>query len=186
MQKPNRLLALLSYLLVLIGPLIFILFRRKDQFTLYHACQSLALVGGAIAVPLLWLAIGWTFAFLSVEFPILYLVPIALLLFAPVFRRRQHAARYKDRWSWLSISLTAVVSVALIYGSYLVIKWLAPIFLPLGGPLLLMSGFSIVIAAAGMLVFAWLVGLLNALRAQARPVPLYGGWGERLFTRLSA
>jgi hypothetical protein len=37
-----------------------------------------------------------------------------------------------------------------------------------------------------MLVFAWLVGLLNALRAQARPVPLYGGWGERLFTRLSA
>ena len=76
MQKPNRLLALLSYLLILIGPLLLILFRRKDKFTLYHACQSLALVGAAIAVPLLWLAIGWTFAFLSVEFPILYLVPL--------------------------------------------------------------------------------------------------------------
>lgn len=186
MQKPNRLLALLSYLLILIGPLIFILFRRKDKFTLYHACQSLALIGGAIAVPLLWLIIGWIFAFLSVELPILYLVPIAFLLFTPVLRRRQHAVRYKDRWSWLSITLTAVVALALIYGSYLVINWLAPIFLPLGGPLLLMSGFSIVIAAVLALVVAWLIGLLNALRALARPVPVYGGWGERLFSRLSS
>jgi uncharacterized membrane protein len=186
MQKPNRFLALLSYLLIVIGPLIFILFRRKDTFTLYHACQSLALAGAAIAVPVLWLVIGWTFAFLSVEFPILYLVPVAFLLFGPVVRRRQHAVRYKDRWSWLSISLTAVVAIALIYASYLVINWLAPIFLPLGGPLLLMSGFSIVIAAAIALAGAWLVGLVNALRAQLRPVPIYGGWGERLFSRLSS
>jgi hypothetical protein len=67
-----------------------------------------------------------------------------------------------------------------------VIEWLAPIFLPLGGPLLLMAGFSIVIAAAIALVVAWLVGLINALRAQLRPVPVYGGWGERLFSRLSS
>ncbi|HQY94763.1 hypothetical protein [Caldilinea sp.] len=186
MQKPNRFLALLSYLLVLIGPLILILFRRKDKFTLYHACQSLALVAGAVVVPLLWLAIGWTFAFLSVEFPVLYLAPIAIGLFMPVIRRRQHATRYKSRWSGLNILLTAVVAIALIYGSYLVIKWLAPVFLPLGGPLLLMAGFSIVIAAAIALVVAWLVGLTNALRAQLRPVPIYGGWGERLFTRLSS
>lgn len=186
MQKPNRFLALLSYLLVLIGPLILILFRRKDTFTLYHACQSLALVAGAIIVPLLWLAIGWLFAFLSVEFPILYLVPIALLLFVPVFRRRQRAARYKDRWSWLTISITALVAIALVYGSYLVINWLAPIFLPLGGPLLLMSGFSIVIAAAIALVVAWLAGLFNAITAQLRPVPVYGGWGVRLFSRLTS
>lgn len=185
MQKPNRFLAILSYLLVLIGPLFFILFRRKDRFTLYHACQSLALVAGAIVVPLLWLAIGWTFAFLSVEFPVLYLVPIAIGLFMPVIRRRQHATRYKDRWSWLTISLTALVAIALVYGSYLVINWLAPVFLPLGGPLLLMGGFSIVIAAAIALVIAWLVGLFNAGSARARPVPIYGGWGERLFTRLT-
>ncbi len=186
MQRPNRFLALLSYVLVLIGPLLLILFRRKDKFTLYHACQSLALVAGAIVVPLLWLAIGWVFAFLSVEFPVLYLVPIALLLFAPVFRRRQHAVRYKDRWSWLTISLTAVVAIVLIYGSYLAITWLAPIFLPLGGPLLLMSGFSIVIAAAIALFVAWLAGLFNAITAQLRPVPVYGGWGVRLFTRLTS
>lgn len=186
MQRPNRFLALLSYLLVLIAPLLFILFRRKDTFTLYHACQSLALVAGAVVVPLLWLATGWVFAFLSVEFPTLYLVPIAIALFMPVFRRRQHAARYKDRWSWLTISVTALVALALVYGSYLVITWLAPIILPLGGPLLLMSGFSIVIAAAIVLVVAWLVGLLNALTAQLRPVPVYGGWGVRLFSRLTS
>lgn len=186
MHKPNRLLAFLSYVVLLIGPLLLILLRRKDKFTLYHACQSLALVGGAIAVPLLWLAIGWVFALLSVEFPLLYIFPIALLLLGPVIRRRQHAVRYKDRWSWLSISLTAVVAVVLIYGCYLVINWLAPVFLPLGGPLLLMSGFSIVIAAAIALVAAWLIGLINALRGQLRPVPVYGGWGERLFSRLSS
>lgn len=186
MQKPNRLLAVLNYLAPLIAPLLLILFRRKDKFTLYHACQSLALVGGAVVAPLLWLAIGWTFAFLSVEFPILYIAPIALLLFVPVIRRRQRAARYKDRWAWLSIALTVVVAIALIYGSYLVIEWLAPIFLPLGGPLLLMSGFSIVIAAMLALVVAWVVGLINALRALARPAPVYGGWGERLFSRLAA
>jgi uncharacterized membrane protein len=185
MQKPNRFLAILSYLLVLIGPLFFILFRRKDKFTLYHACQSLALVAGAVVVPLLWLAIGWSFAFLSVEFPVLYLVPVAIGLFMPVIRRRQHAVRYKSRWSGLNILLTAVVAIALIYGSYLVINWLAPVFLPLGGPLLLMTGFSIVIAAAIALVLAWLIGLLNAGRAQVRPVPIYGGWGERLFARLT-
>jgi uncharacterized membrane protein len=184
MQKPNRLLAFLSYIVLLIGPLLLILFRRKDKFTLYHACQSLALVGGAIAVPLLWLAIGWTLAFLSVEFPILYILPIAFLLLVPVIRRRQHAVRYKDRWSWLSITLTMVVALVLIYGSYLVIEWLAPIFLSLGGPLMLMAGFSIVIAAMIALVVAWLIGLLNALRARLRPVPIYGGWGERLFSRL--
>lgn len=186
MQRSNRFLAVLSYLLVLIGPLIFILFRRKDTFTLYHACQSLALVAGLVVVPLLWLALGWVFAFLSVEFPILYWVPIAIALFVPVFRRRQRAARYKDRWSWLTISITALVALALTYGSYLVINWLAPIFLPLGGPLLLMAGFSIVIAAAIALVVAWLAGLFNAITAQLRPVPVYGGWGVRLFSRLTA
>jgi len=186
MQKPNRVLALLSYLLVLIGPIVFIVFRRKDKFTLYHACQSLALLGGAIAVPLLWLAIGWLFAFLSVEFPLLYLVPVAFLLFGPVVRHRQHAVRYKDRWSWLSVSITVVVALALIYASYLVINWLAPIFLPLGGPLLLMSGFSIVIAAAIALIVAWVIGLINAIRARLRPVPVYGSWGERLFARLNS
>lgn len=186
MQKPNRLLALLCYLLPPIAPLLLILLRRKDAFALYHACQALALVGGAIVVPLLWLVIGWTFAFVSVEFPIAYIAPIALLLFAPVLRRRQHAARYKDRGSWLSIALTVVVAIALIYGSYLVITWLAPIFLPLGGPLLLMSGFSIVIAAAIALAAAWLVGIVNALSAKLRPAPVYGGWGERLFAKLAA
>ncbi len=133
----------------------------------------------AIAVPLLWLAIGWTFAFLSVEFPVLYLAPIAIGLFMPVIRRRQHATRYKSRWSGLNILLTAVVAIALIYGSYLVIKWLAPVFLPLGGPLLLMAGFSIVIAGdcTGRSMDWWDSMLSAPVRIRAR-----GGAGLTLHT----
>lgn len=185
MHKPHRLLALFSYLLLLIGPLLILLLRRKDRFLVYHACQSLALAGATLAVPLLWLVVGWSFAFLSVEFPLFYLIPVALLLLGPVLRRSQHASRYRDRWGWLKISLTALVALALLALCSLALNWLAPTLLPLGGPLLLMASFSTVIAAALAWAVAWLAGMANALRARERPVPVYGGWGERLFHRLS-
>lgn len=132
----------------------------------------------------MWLVVGWIFTFLSVEAPILYLIPIAFVLVMPVIRRRQRAVRYKDRWSWFTILVAALVAVALVYGSYLVLKWLAPLFLPLAGQLLLMSGFSLVMAAAIALVIAWLTGMINALRARSKPVPIFGRWGDRLFARL--
>jgi uncharacterized membrane protein len=56
--------------------------------------------------------------------------------------------------------------------------------LPLGGPLLLMAGFSVVIAAYIALAVAWLIGMINALRAAWKPVPIFGGYGERLYARL--
>lgn len=184
MQRPNRILAALSYVLILIGPLLLILLRRRDRFTLYHACQSLALAGSAIAVPVIWLVLGWVVAFVSVEYPILLLIPIGLALLMPVIRQQQRAARYKGQVSWLSMLFTLAVAAALIYGSYLLIEWLAPVLLPLGGALLFMASFSIVVAAAIALVIAWAVGIINALRGQVRPTPVYGAWGQRLFLRL--
>jgi len=184
MQRPNRLLAALSYVLILIGPLALILLRRRDRFTLYHACQSLALVGGAVAVPLLWVVFGWLVAFVSVEYPVLFIIPIGLALFMPVIRQQQRAIRYKGQVSWLSMLFTLAVAAALIYGSYLLIEWLAPVLLPLGGALLFMASFSIVIAAAIALAIAWVAGIVNALRGQVRPTPVYGEWGQRLFMRL--
>lgn len=184
-ENPNRILSFIAYLIVLIGPLLVLLFGRKNKFSLYHACQSLGLLFIAVAVPLLWLVIGWLFAFISVQAPILYLVPIALLLLVPVVQRRNKAVRYAERWSWLNIGLTLAVAVILIYGCYLVLNWLAPIVLPLAGPLLLYSGFSIVMAAYAALVVAWVVGMINALRAQWKPVPVFGGWGERLYARFA-
>jgi hypothetical protein len=79
---------------------------------------------------------------------------------------------------------TLAVAAALTYGSYLLIEWLAPVLLPLGGALLFMASFSIVIAAVIALVIAWVAGIVNALRGQVRPTPVYGEWGQRLFMRL--
>ncbi len=181
---PSRILSLLSYLLVLVGPLLVLLFGRKNKFGLYHACQALGLIFVAVAVPLLWFVIGWLFTFFSVQAPWLYIIPIGLLLLLPVVQRRQKAVRYAERNSWISILLTLVVAAALIYGSWLALRFLSNLVLPLGGPLLFMGGFSVVIAAYIAIFVAWIVGLINALRAAWKPVPIFGGYGERLYARL--
>ncbi|MBW7881683.1 MAG: hypothetical protein H3C34_03430 [Caldilineaceae bacterium] len=185
MEKPNRLLAALIYLLLPIGPLLVMLFWRRDKFTLFHACQALGLVLIAIFIPLGWIALGWTLTLASVDAPLLYLAPIALALAIPVFRRQARAARYRDRGSWLKVTVAGLVALALLYVSYLVVNWLTPFVLPLVGPLFLMSAFSLVMAGYVVLVAAWLAGLANALRARPNPVPVFGGLGMRLFARLA-
>ena len=120
MQKPNRPLAFLAYLLPLIGPLLVWLLARKNTFALYHACQSLALTLIAIIVPLGWALIAWAM-------------------------------------TWV----------------------------PLAGPMMAAALFALVIAAYLALVVAWGMGLANALRALHSAVPMYGGWGERLYGRLN-
>ena len=182
---PNRILALLTYLVVLVGPLLVLLFGRKNKFSLYHACQSLGLLFVAAVIPLLWFVIGWVFTFLSVQVPWLYIVPIGLVLLMPVVQRRQKAVRYGERNSWIGILLTLIVAAVLIYGCWLVLQFLAPFVLPLGGPLLLMTGFSVVIAAYLAISVAWVIGMVNALRAAWKPVPIFGGYGERLYARLA-
>ncbi len=121
-EKPNRILSVLAYLLVLIGPLIILIFRRKDKFSLYHACQALALVLVAIVVPLGWLVIGWVFTFLSVTAPTLYIVPVAFLLLIPVVRRRNQAERYSNRWSWLDVGTALVWVMGLLFVSWLLLR----------------------------------------------------------------
>jgi uncharacterized membrane protein len=184
-EKPNRILAFLSYLLVLIGPLIVLLFRRKDRFSLYHACQSLALLGVAIVVPVGWLVIGWLFTWMSVTAPILYLLPIGIALLLPVLARRRKAVRYAEGWSWFTVGISLLTAGALIYGCWLVLRWLAPLILPLFGQLMLMSSFSVVMAAMIAVVVAWVAGMLHALQAQSKAVPIFGGWGDRLYARLA-
>jgi hypothetical protein len=78
-----------------------------------------------------------------------------------------------------------VVAAILIYFSWLALRFLSNLVLPLGGPLLFMAGFSVVIAAYIALAVAWLMGMFNALRAAWKPVPIFGGWGERLYARLA-
>jgi uncharacterized membrane protein len=182
----GRIGALLAYVLVLVGPLLLLLFGRKHHFSLFHACQSLSLSLAALAAVALWFTIGWLFTFFSVQAPLLYIIPVAAVLLLPVWQRRARAARYSESGSWVGILITLIVAVALIYMAWLALRFLANIVLPLGGPLLLMSGFSVVIAAYTAILVAWIFGLVNALTARWKPVPLFGGWGERLYDRLTS
>lgn len=119
MQKPNRVLAFLSYLLPVVGSLLVLLINRKNALALYHACQALALFLGMVVVPVGWLIFGWLLA-----------------------------------------------------------------QIPLVGPILAAGLFALVIAAAMAATIAFVLGMINALRARFIPIPLFGGWGDSAFKQL--
>lgn len=59
MEKGNRPLAFIAYLLPVIGPAIVLIAARKDHFALFHACHSLALTLGLALTPVVWGAVSW-------------------------------------------------------------------------------------------------------------------------------
>jgi uncharacterized membrane protein len=108
-----------------------------------------------------------------------YLVPLAGWLFPLLFMRRQTFVFYHACQA-LALNLVAVV----VPLAWLVFSWLVA-WVPLGGPVTAAASFALVIAAYAALAVAWIVGMLHALRLQAKAVPIYGAWGDRLFYRLS-
>lgn len=181
----STLTAFLSYLLApVVAPLVM-LFRRKDYFALYHACQGMAIVAGMLAVALGWVVWGWLVSFVSITFPQIYVVPIVLALLEPIWGMFQRSRRYQGRGIWGSMAITAVLAVIFSWLAWKVIAWLSPNVLPLAGPLLQMSTFALVIAAGALALVGWLWGMVNALRKTARKVPLFGGWGENWFKALT-
>ena len=59
MTTSSKLFAFLAYLLLIIGWLLVLLFRRNDKFAMYHTKQSVMLVIGAVVVPLVWAVAAW-------------------------------------------------------------------------------------------------------------------------------
>ncbi len=82
MQKPNRLLAFLAYLLPVVGPLLVLLFNRRNSFALYHACQSLALTLAAVIVPIIWAVVGWIMIWVPLAGAVLAVAMFALVIAA--------------------------------------------------------------------------------------------------------
>lgn len=152
--KPNRFAAVLAYVVVLIGPLLILIFGRKNRFSLYHACQALGLLAVALMAPLLWLGFGWIMTWVSVTAPILYLLPIAFAIFFPIVRRRNEAERYSSRWTWTDVGISLVWVLALAFGVWLLLRFLnweaPPIPEGLVWPLaaVLMVGLSITLFVA--------------------------------------
>jgi uncharacterized membrane protein len=78
-SQPNRLFALLAYLLPLLGSLLVFMLDRKNVFARYHACQALALVLIAVLMPLAWLIAAWLAAWVPLAG-----APLGIALFALV------------------------------------------------------------------------------------------------------
>ncbi|HWQ14504.1 MAG TPA: hypothetical protein VNL77_17030 [Roseiflexaceae bacterium] len=80
MSTQSRTIALVTYLLPLVGPLGALAGRRADPLVRYHALQALAIDLGALALPLLWAALGWLLAWVPTAGPVLALASFGLVL----------------------------------------------------------------------------------------------------------
>ncbi|NWG20287.1 MAG: hypothetical protein HXY39_08145 [Chloroflexi bacterium] len=91
MNQSSRTAAFLAYALSLVGALYVVASRRRDEFALYHACQSLAIVAGMVLAPLLWVVVAWIVTWLPSVGPM-----VAMALFSLVI-----AAFIALAFSWL-------------------------------------------------------------------------------------
>lgn len=98
-----------------------------------------------------------------------YLLPIAGWLYVLLLHKNDEFAVYHAKQA-LSLTLFAV-GLPLVWA---VGSWLF-LWIPYGG-LIAAYAFSLVIGAYFGLFIAWLFGVANALKAETKPVPFFGGW----------
>jgi uncharacterized membrane protein len=103
-----------------------------------------------------------------------YLLGILGWLYVLLCQRRSRFAVYHAKQS-LGLTLVAVATPAI----WAVGAWLFS-WIPLAGPLVAATGFSLVILAYVVLGVAWITGMANALRAKTKPLPLVGKWMEQV------
>jgi uncharacterized membrane protein len=110
---------------------------------------------------------------------LVYLVPLVGWLVPLLFMRRQTFIFYHACQA-MALNLIAI----LVPAGWLGFGWLV-MWIPLAGSVTAVATFALVIAAYLALIVAWIAGMLHALRLEAKAVPVFGVWGNRLFYRLS-
>lgn len=103
-----------------------------------------------------------------------YLVPVFGWLYVLVLRRDDEFAVFHAKQSLTLTILALAASLA-----WAVFAWVV-LWLPTVGPLLAAAAFSLLMLAYVYLAALWVVGMVNALRARRQPLPLVGGWAERI------
>lgn len=103
-----------------------------------------------------------------------YLLGLIGWLYVLAFLRRDVFARYHAKQS-LGITILAVGMPAI----WIAAAWGAS-WIPLAGPVVAAASFSLVIATYALVVICWIVGMVHALRAKVKPVPVVGRWAERI------
>jgi len=103
-----------------------------------------------------------------------YLLSFVGALYVLLFRREREFARHHAKQS---LGLTIVALGVLVV--WVIVSWIVS-WIPLVGPIIAASLFALVIVAYVALVAFWIVGMIRALRAQRRPLPVIGEWVQRL------
>jgi uncharacterized membrane protein len=108
-----------------------------------------------------------TLAFLT------YLIPVIVPLYVIFTQRKDLFARYHAYQS-----LALIVAALIVPAAWVIFAWVMA-WIPLIGVLLSAASFALVIATYVVILIGWVYGMLSAVQALIRPVPLFGGWGER-------
>ena len=105
---------------------------------------------------------------------IAYLVPVLGWLYGLLFERKDEFVLYHAKQAMM-LTIAAVVAPV----AWAVAAWIL-VWVPVVGPVLAASLFALVILAYLCLVVIWIVGMVNALQAKAKPLPVVGRWAERI------
>lgn len=106
-----------------------------------------------------------------------YLLPILGWLYVLLFQRKDEFAVYHAKQSMV-LTITAVGAPA----AWVVVAWIVS-WLPLAGPIIAVALFALVILTYIFLAVDWVIGMVYVLQAKMEPVPVVGGWAERVLTR---
>lgn len=102
-----------------------------------------------------------------------YLLPVVGWVYVLMFHRQDKFALYHTRQSIaLALFLVAATLGVIVVGW--VLAWIPYAFV------LSIALFSLVVAAYLFGIIAWCLGLSNALRGHVAPLPISGGWANRL------
>ena len=105
---------------------------------------------------------------------IAYLVPVFGWLYVLLFQRKDEFAVYHAKQSMV-LTITAVAAPLI----WVVVAWVLTL-IPMVGPILAVSLFALVILIYLFLGVVWIMGMANALQALTKPLPIVGGWAERI------
>jgi len=99
-----------------------------------------------------------------------YVLVFAGALFVLLFNRKDEFAAFHARQA-LVLFLIALLGPLV----WLIVGWVL-LWIPNVGAVTVSALFALVISLLLAVLYAWVSGLINALRAQRKPVPLFGDW----------
>jgi uncharacterized membrane protein len=104
-----------------------------------------------------------------------YLLLVIGWLYVFLFRKNDKLAMYHTKQSMMLIIIA--IGATLVWA---ILGWLVSL-IPFVGFIIAVAFFSLILTIYIVLTIGWVVGMVNALQAKVKPVPVVGVWAERLF-----